>query len=621
MIRGIRRLVWQSGLGVAAGAVLCGTALAQVTPRDTVRPRPRPDTVAIPIPPRPDTTAADTTTRPDTAAARDTVLPPLARAPRPEPLAIGGDYRWDRDALFASGAMTLTDLLERVPGVTSFRTGWLLTPEHVTYVGEFQRVRIFYDGVELDALDPRGGGLQELSRIPLYTLEEVAVERAAGELRIHLRSWRVTHTTPSTRFDVATGEFNTNLFRGFFGRRLRNGAALQAGFQQFSTAAPFGGDGDQLALFARGGWAGRDWSVDAFVQRTRRLQEAQSRRIERNDLPQLEGTSQLAYLRLAYRDAAADGMWAQLIASTQSFRETSEASAERDFGIPADSADTNRVRPQYVAQAGWTAGPLRLAAAGRVRAAEGETFVSPSARAGLFTTRLQGQLRVERAAEDSSLLLDGELRVTPLERVAATLALSQRTPDGDTDRERERSVRGEVGVRLGRTWFVGGLLARDGGRTGAPLVFDPGFADVDGGSRQAVYGAVRGPVYRDVSVDLVATQWTGSEGGLLYRPRQQVHGQLALDTRWLGRFPTGEFGFKAAAVLDYRTGVLFPVAESDALRTLSSTIVSGLIEVRIQDAVAFLQARNFLALQYEQVPGYLMPRNLLVYGVRWQFWN
>ncbi|HEX6629829.1 MAG TPA: Plug domain-containing protein, partial [Gemmatimonadaceae bacterium] len=343
MIRGIRRLVWQSGLGVAAGAVLCGTALAQVTPRDTVRPRPRPDTVAIPIPPRPDTTAADTTTRPDTAAARDTVLPPLARAPRPEPLAIGGDYRWDRDALFASGAMTLTDLLERVPGVTSFRTGWLLTPEHVTYVGEFQRVRIFYDGVELDALDPRGGGLQELSRIPLYTLEEVAVERAAGELRIHLRSWRVTHTTPSTRFDVATGEFNTNLFRGFFGRRFRNGAAVQAGFQQFSTEdRQFGGDGDQLAIFTRVGWADGPWSVDATARRTSRFQTLRERRFaDRGGLPELESTRTFAYLRGGYRDAADEGVWAQVIASTQSLEERT-AFRPALGPAPSDSADTTR---------------------------------------------------------------------------------------------------------------------------------------------------------------------------------------------------------------------------------------------------------------------------------------
>ncbi|HEU4632114.1 MAG TPA: hypothetical protein VFS08_20350 [Gemmatimonadaceae bacterium] len=590
-----------------------------MTPRDTVR-RGR-DTTAVPIPARPDSATADTTARRDTTAARDTVLPPIARAPRPAALGLGGDYVWDRAAIFASGAMTLTDLLERVPGVTGFRTSWLVTPELITYAGSFQRVRLFYDGVELDPLDPRTAGLQELSKIPLWTLEEVAVERAAGELRVHLRSWRVTHTTPATRFDVATGEFNTNLFRGFYGRRFRGGQALQAGFQQFSTTGPFGGDGDQLALFARGGWAGRVWSVDAFVQRTRRLQESQSRRFERADLPRLEGAAQLAYLRVGYRDPDAEGLWAQLIASTQSFDETTEAEPARDFGIPADSADTTRARPQYVAHAGWTRGALRVAASTRLRAFEGETFLSPAARAAFFTDRVQAQLHAERAAEDSSTLLDGELRFTPLERVAASVAASRRMPDGRTGRETEQALRGEVGVRVGRTWLVGGLLARDGGATGAPIVFDPSFLPAAVESQQAVYGAVRGPVYRDVSVDLVATQWTDGGASSLYRPHQQLHGQLTLDTRWLGRFPSGEFGFKASVVMDYRSATTFPVGGSETIATLSSTILSGLIEVRIQDAVAYLQARNFLALQYEQVPGFLMPRNLLVYGVRWQFWN
>ena len=40
------------------------------------------------------------------------------------------------------------------------------------------------------------GNTTDLATIQIWTLEEVAVERGADELRVYLRSWRVDHTTP-----------------------------------------------------------------------------------------------------------------------------------------------------------------------------------------------------------------------------------------------------------------------------------------------------------------------------------------------------------------------------------------------------------------------------------------
>ena len=94
-----------------------------------------------------------------------------------------------------------------------------------------------------------------------------------------------------------------------------------------------------------------------------------------------------------------------------------------------------------------------------------------------------------------------------------------------------------------------------------------------------------------------------------------------LDTRWLGRFPSGEFGFKASAIVHYRSGTVFPTTTGAVYETISTTVLGGLLEIRLQDAVGFLQARNITGTQYEFVPGFLMPRNVIMYGVRWQFWN
>ena len=158
---------------------------AQVVPRDTVRPQPP---IAVPVPAHPDSAAARDTAhvRQDTtakAAPVDTIKAPIAHAEAPALPEVGGGYRWDRDALFASGALTLMELLERIPGATGFATSWMASPQTVSYVGDPKRVRVFMDGLEFDPLDTRAGGVLDLVEVPLWMLEEVRVERGAGELR------------------------------------------------------------------------------------------------------------------------------------------------------------------------------------------------------------------------------------------------------------------------------------------------------------------------------------------------------------------------------------------------------------------------------------------------------
>ncbi len=231
--------------------------------------------------------ATDTLVARDTLA--DTLQTPYARAEAPGVETI---YWWSRDAIFQSNAQTLAELLEVVPGVTSYRSAFLASPAVVAYLGDITRIRVFYDGLELMSLDPRTGDVHDLVEVPLWSAEEVRLERAAGELRVHMRSWRVNLTTPVTRTDVFTGDEDANLYRGFFGRRFRNGLGFQVGAQQYSTSSRRNvGGGDELSLLARVGWAHGSWSVDAFVNRARRNREAQQRTIDpTRGIPGLEAT-------------------------------------------------------------------------------------------------------------------------------------------------------------------------------------------------------------------------------------------------------------------------------------------------------------------------------------------
>jgi hypothetical protein len=49
--------------------------------------------------------------------AADSVKAPLARSEVPPQPEIGERYRWGREDIFASGALTLGELLGRIPGV------------------------------------------------------------------------------------------------------------------------------------------------------------------------------------------------------------------------------------------------------------------------------------------------------------------------------------------------------------------------------------------------------------------------------------------------------------------------------------------------------------------------
>ena len=166
------------------------------------------------------------------AVVRDTIKPPLTTAEAPVLADPTGSFVWDRRDLFSTGALTVQDLLERVPGVTSIRSHWISEPMIGSFLGDPGRVRVFLDGLELEELDPRMHGVWDLTQIPLWALDDIRIERGASEIRIYVRSWRVDRTTPYSRTDIYTGDLNTNLYRGLFGRRYQHGEALQVAGQR-----------------------------------------------------------------------------------------------------------------------------------------------------------------------------------------------------------------------------------------------------------------------------------------------------------------------------------------------------------------------------------------------------
>jgi hypothetical protein len=685
------------GLGVLAGAILPERLAAQVPARrdtsaarrdslplapDTTKPARAAhppegrDTIRIPLPPR-----ADTIVRRDSAGAvplpagrkdttktrADTIKAPIARAEAPPIIEIGSPRVYDRAELFATGALTLGDLLGRVPGLTELTTGWIGAPAAVAVLGDVRRIRLFLDGIELDPLDPRMRGAVSPNDLPLHALEELRIERGADEVRVYARSWRVDRTTPSTRADVATGDQNTNLYRAFFGRRFVHGEVFQLAAEQYNTqpvrALP---SSDALHVMLRGGIARGPWSADLFAERTDRNRApwtgVGSFSLIRDTIPGMESRRTTAYARLGNGDPDR-GRWIQLLASANSYH-LQPRRANTFGGTTTDNTggapDSTVYEAQYVVTGGARSGPFQASAAERLRAASGQVWSTPSVRGSMETPLLAASVFAEGSSPTTPSRLEATARVELLGRIAL-LGSVDRTGSGvfrrvlnDTLSGRtidvngvyqpgavffypgydslevaqyalpsRTNVRAEAGVRLWDLWITGGLLRR-----AATTLLPPGeiTADTTSGTAVRTEGeatattlGVRGRLYQALYADAWAVAWNDTVG--LYRPRYQTRSELFLKTNLLNRFPRGQFGLLASLAHEYRSRVRFAQPDGSLRIAPDVRTLAFKLEIRIQTAVLSYQFRNIMQERYSYVPGFPMPRQTQFYGVRWEFWN
>jgi len=645
------------GLGLVAGAVLQQPASAQDTShvrRDTTHVVPHRDstTLVVPVPPHADTlmrrdsvpggVARDTSlvklpklkVQRDTTNT-DTLRAPLAHAPSPPSLGIGQPLHWTRAELFATGAITLADLLDRVPGLTTLRAGWISAPSVGEYLGDAARVRVFYDGVEWDALDPRAGGVLDLTQIPIWTLEDVTIEQTADEVRIHMRTWRVVSTTSQTRTDVSTGDQQTNLYRGFFGRRFGHGEALQLAAQQFGTTPPSrqGSSSDQLGLLARVGWARGALSVDGYATRTNEHRGLITSLDRRDSIPALSPARTLAYLRVGYGDPDTSSWWAQGVASATTYHFTGigDTLSITQVTVPGNppttrpdtqriSLDTTVFSAQYVLSLGITRHRVRLEADERLRAWNGKTLSTPSLRASYGWGLFAFSALAEGKSADSTSRSDVIAQFEPFSRLRLVASAARSTDSRLTGSDLTSNyLRAEAGVRVANLWLSGGAVRRDTAFLAAPAIFNESLVRTAVSPTTGATVAVRGQLWKLINANATAVRWSDTAG--FFQPRYETRAELYISNNFIKRFPTNDFSLLAAVVHDYRSGVTFPDANGAVRTAPGYRTISTLLEIRVLSAVVSWQFRNVLGERYQQVPNFLMPRQTNFYGVRWEFWD
>ncbi len=136
-----------------------------------------------------------------------------------------------------------------------------------------------------------------------------------------------------------------------------------------------------------------------------------------------------------------------------------------------------------------------------------------------------------------------------------------------------------------------------------------------------VFARIETPVWKAIRFNGMATRWLS---GQLYRPQTHTRAELFVQSRWLSRFPAGDFGINTRVVHEYRSRIDFldslgtPITVRSAL---GNQALSFLLELRLKTAVVGWGYRFSGNPGFQHVPGVPMPRPLQYYGVRWDFWN
>lgn len=144
-----------------------------------------------------------------------------------------GIWAWDRHAIMASGANTLAELFEEIPGLVPLYGGDYGTPLSMSAFGRGAAAyRIFRDGFEVY---PVSGGVVDLQHVGLAGIHEVRLDRSSGQMLVELRSLRYDDGRPFSVVQAGTGDLDTNMFRGVYADPTALGGSVAVGLERVDT--------------------------------------------------------------------------------------------------------------------------------------------------------------------------------------------------------------------------------------------------------------------------------------------------------------------------------------------------------------------------------------------------
>ncbi|MEX0907298.1 MAG: hypothetical protein WD054_03125, partial [Gemmatimonadota bacterium] len=547
----------------------------------------------------------------------------------PQPLSAcnaGGEWVWDREALLREAPISLSDLLDRIPGVTAVRAGQFAQPEAAAaFGGTAGRLEIVVDGY---VLDPLAASSFDLAQVPLGQLREVRVERRLGLLRIHLLTEQPAGEQPYTRVEAGVGEPIGTLFRGVFLVPYVIAGPLGLGIERLDGGNP----NEPADVF--NGWAKWSWTngmrgVQLEWLRTTTQREPSSPWV-------IDRVRQDFIVRA--RTGLADGLFAEVYAGRSTTEETVPGSAteENEEDVSADRSSLQAgVRGAWQLPWAVLGGSLRY----RDAAALPSTEAMLDAAVALGPLRLYGE--AARAAwrdADATTYTSLHAEVGRLLGASAFAEITRGDrgaphwgSDSTVDPDPAAAIIGNregwrAGVALQLGERASGSIARisleqDMSRPFG-LPFDTAGAASPAETATGVEAHGRLVLLPDLlSVESWITDWTGA-AGWAYLPSRTWRTALTLHTLPL---PSGNLEILGRLEATQRGGMLAfhpePVEGETVTSIPSYTIASGYLHIRVIDVRAFLRYEDLLGTHAESLPGRIIRGPRIFYGVKWDLWN
>ena len=570
-------------------------------PRDTTRARA-------------DTTRTPGDTIPAAPVFQDSVRP-IAQLARPYfPPALGlseGVWEWDQQGLLLEASTSLADLLERIPGIFTVRTGLLIQPEAAAaFGGTANRLEVFLDGY---ALDPLSEASVDITKIELANIERVRVERRIGLIRIHIETLMPKDTRTYSRVEAGVSEPTGNMFRGILLAPKLFVGPLGVAIDRMDTDGLGRNEpGDQI-----GGWL--KWT---YIRGQSGLQ-VEYRRVSTDRDDEIPWASEhtrddlIGRLRLNIRD----GIVAELFGGRSTFESDTADLGETEDSIPKINEETLQygARVSVSTPLVWARGSLRFRDNEALPSTQldGAAGFRISETASVTAEVTQANWRDAGSAFWYSLT--GQVRPFSLLRVFGEYTGGDRGAPflfGDSAFINEFS-----GFRVGgelnwRAFSVGAaaLRAESDSSVGFGLPFDSAATAFGNFSANGfeVSGSVNLPFVRGLSATGHVTNWYKGFRGW-YLPQRLVRAGLQLHTTPL---PSGNLELYGRIEAVHRGEMVTPVDTIAPDNTIDAYVQIRIIDVRI-----FGRFEDIFGTGAVEVPGREMLGPRLFYGVKWNFWN
>lgn len=559
----------------------------------------------------------DTLPQPGTVAAESVTVERVPLAPQDVPigpLPPGSRYIYTRDSLFWTDAITLADLLGRIPGVYVARGGFLKQPEYVLYGGRgAASLEVYWDGFRLFPVGPDSAYFDP-AQITLTFLRRVDVEVRPGGLRVFLVTERHESVSERSVVRVTSGAFGTAQYAGVFQKRWTNGVGLTlAGDFTSSEGGPELDRGDQtLDLWAKLEWLAAPGIGVAYQMRRQSL--------ERDAI-----TSDLG-ATTPLRDGDRAESWFSLFAGTPD----TPWGLRGELGVGSAAWNDSLLGDQRIHQAyarlRWARPFLTVQVEGRVadrritEAVEARFDLMPirgvvlSTYGGLRAYESRPTARFGGAALGlyaGPLSLVGEVATD--ERVAApafAMDSAQRLDDAAA----------RVGLDLP---FVQGrvsLVRRDAFRSPPPLDY-PDIVAFDT-SRAATYVVAEAALQPIKAITVHGTYAHPRARSPDLQPPKHGRAILTMRSKFWRTFPSGAFDFELGYGIEYWSrGTAGVDATGSPIALPGATFHEIFLQIQLVDFRIWWNLRNARNTQAQYVPGFTYPRNAQTFGVKWVFSN